>query len=239
MTVVEIWSFIASVTSAILAIIAIGLSIIFFLMSIKSSRETEQAAQNTKSSADRLEKIFDSLYTSTFALMKDTVTEVSRHAWPEGSKTSSDFDLRKTLDEKISLVQKESDMKIENKIQELAKANKLSDQDRDALTNTIRTVMNDAINKTKSVEEGAKNISLRQAIANLLLDFPGHRPVRAGEIVDVLSKSYQFNEIMDELNRYRELAIIAMSTKEIQPNTKILVKDEEKLLSQAINDSSS
>jgi len=70
----EIISLIASITSVILAVGAIWLSITFYRMSSAASKATEEAAKGISASVERLEKLFDKLYSDTFSMMRDTVS---------------------------------------------------------------------------------------------------------------------------------------------------------------------
>jgi hypothetical protein len=78
----DIISFVASVASLILAVGAIWLSVVFYRMSIAASTATTQAAVGIASSVERLEKIFDKLYSDTFSMMRDTVSDMRKHIWP-------------------------------------------------------------------------------------------------------------------------------------------------------------
>ncbi|MBE7565368.1 hypothetical protein HER14_02820 [Acidithiobacillus thiooxidans] len=77
----DIISFIASIASLILAIGAILLSVVFFKMSDAASKATTEAAKGIAASVERLENLFDKLYTDTFSMMRDTVTDMRKHIW--------------------------------------------------------------------------------------------------------------------------------------------------------------
>ena len=81
MTTEEMIALVASITSLILAVCAIWLSIAFYKMSNEASRLTNEAARGIDASVVRLEKLFDKLYSDTFSIMKDTVTDMRRHIW--------------------------------------------------------------------------------------------------------------------------------------------------------------
>jgi len=79
MTGIEIISLVASVASLILATVAIWLSITFYKMSSQASRATEDAAKGISASVERLENIFEKLYSDTFSVMRETVTDMRKH----------------------------------------------------------------------------------------------------------------------------------------------------------------
>lgn len=72
---------VASIASLVLAVVAISLSIVFYRLSRDESEASSQNAQEISSGISRLEKIFDGLYSDTFAMMKDTVTDMREHIW--------------------------------------------------------------------------------------------------------------------------------------------------------------
>lgn len=73
MSSVETTSLLASLASLVLAVVAIWLSIVFFKLSSRASEATTEAAKGIASSVERLEKLFDKLYSDTCSMMRDTV----------------------------------------------------------------------------------------------------------------------------------------------------------------------
>lgn len=100
-TTFEVISFIASIASLILAVGAIWLSIVFFRMSNDAAKDTTAAAKEIQSSVERLENLFDKLYTDTFSMMKETVTDMRHHIWkkPITGSTDDDSNQEAKLDE--------------------------------------------------------------------------------------------------------------------------------------------
>lgn len=89
-SVFDIISFIASIASLILAIGAIWLSVVFFRMSDSASKATTEAAKDIAASVERLEKLFDKLYSDTFSMMRDTVADMRKHIWNNPQSSSVD-----------------------------------------------------------------------------------------------------------------------------------------------------
>ena len=71
----------ASAFSIVLAVVALTLAIFFFVQSKNSADQSEKSSEEISASVTRLEKLFDSLYSDTFAMMRDTVTDMRRHVW--------------------------------------------------------------------------------------------------------------------------------------------------------------
>ncbi len=84
----ETVSIVAGVTSVVLGFMAIGLSVAFFRMSTGFAKQADESAKGISASVDRLEKLFDKLYSDTFSMMRDTVTDMRKHMWPIASETT-------------------------------------------------------------------------------------------------------------------------------------------------------
>lgn len=78
---------IASIASLVLAVIAIWLAIVFYKLSRDQAEQSGRNANEIAQSVSRLEKVFDGLYSDTFAIMKDTVTDMRRHIWHRNPDT--------------------------------------------------------------------------------------------------------------------------------------------------------
>jgi len=84
----EIAALIASAVSIALGGYAIWLSITFFKMSTRTNENTIEAAKEISSGVLRLDELFNKLYADTFGIMKDTMTDMRKHMWPEIFKES-------------------------------------------------------------------------------------------------------------------------------------------------------
>lgn len=91
-SVFDVIAFIASIASLILAITAIWLSVVFFRMSDAASKATSEAAKDIAASVDRLENLFDKLYSDTFSMMRDTVTDMRKHIWNNPNANNGEKD---------------------------------------------------------------------------------------------------------------------------------------------------
>lgn len=92
---IDIFSIISSVFSIVLGVLAIFLSIVFYRMSDKSSRDSEKSASNIEASVKKLEILFDKLYSGTFDMMKETVTDMRKYVY-------SNDDVQMANSEKLS-----------------------------------------------------------------------------------------------------------------------------------------
>lgn len=71
----------SSIASGVLAVVALALSIVFFILSKRDAERSTKNAQEISGSVTRLEKLFDTLYSDTFSMMRDTYTDMRKHVW--------------------------------------------------------------------------------------------------------------------------------------------------------------
>lgn len=98
----EILSIVSSLVSLIIGGLAIWLAVKFYEMSTKSSEKLEQASNNIDSTTKRLETLFDKLYADTFAMVKDTVSDMRKHVW-KSDGTEKDISEEKLIQLKSEL----------------------------------------------------------------------------------------------------------------------------------------
>ncbi|WP_435789013.1 hypothetical protein [Clostridium sp.] len=112
--------------SIVLGIVAICLSIVFFLMADKTSKESEKSAIRIDSSVKKLELLFEKLYSGTFVMMKETVTYMRKDVYgtmniPEQSNNKINKEIyEKTLAEvAVTIEEIKSSQKSETELQDL------------------------------------------------------------------------------------------------------------------------
>jgi hypothetical protein len=77
--VVNTISFITSVASLILAVISIWISFVFYKMGSSASENTVKNSQEMHESVTKMEKLFNTMYSDTFTMMRETVTGMQKH----------------------------------------------------------------------------------------------------------------------------------------------------------------
>ncbi|MEQ4627494.1 MULTISPECIES: hypothetical protein [Providencia] len=150
-TTFEVISFIASIASLILAVGAIALSIVFFRMSNDAAKDTTAAAKEIQSSVERLENLFDKLYTDTFSMMKETVTDMRHHIWKKPITGSTDDDSNQ-----------------ETKLDEL----------KNNIKSELIAIMDEKINKDGSNGASEEKIKELEESINKVLDTQFKKPIR-------------------------------------------------------------
>ncbi len=220
MTTVELISFIASVASLILAVGAIWLSVVFYKMSVAASNATTEAAKGIGASVERLEKLFDKLYSDTFSMMRDTVSDMRKHMWPtDGSEADKTIEeAEKKADEKISEVKKG----VETQLSELLERQKMSDDRVSAIRAEMRHLIDRAIVGSRQAETEAREETIREHILRQLRVLRRRQPLTTlEELVDRLGLPPQ--RIFRELERMKAEDIVALSG-EFRPDTQVRLK---------------
>lgn len=92
----------SGVASLIMGALAIWLSIVFYKMSSESEKRMETSANETKANLEKLEKIFDRMYTDTFGIMKDTVSDMRKITYRTESKFDVSTDIEKQVEDAVA-----------------------------------------------------------------------------------------------------------------------------------------
>jgi hypothetical protein len=152
MDAIDIFSLVSSITSIVLGITAIVLSIVFYKMSERMSRENEKISNRVESNVSKLEALFNKLYSGTFDIMKETVTDMRKHVYKseKGSVNGEDNEL--ILQATIS--------ELSGQMKEL-KSHKIDEKQ-------VKELVNDILTKSKQVESDIKNDKIRLEIIKFL-----------------------------------------------------------------------
>lgn len=226
MSNIELLAFVASISSLILALGAIWLSIVFFKMSNEASQSTTEAAKGIDASVQRLENLFDKLYSDTFSMMKDTVSDMRKHIWNGDENNDIEEDKKNDILE-------EADKKAEEKIQEIKSAldrqlNKIlhkqevSDGKVSNIGSELEKLLESAIQTSRMVESEAREETVRNNILKeLRLLHRQNGIVLADDIVTALSESIPKRRIIQEIRKMKEDDILFFEDKNLRHNTKI------------------
>ena len=151
MSAIDIFSLISSISSIALAIIAIILSIVFYRMSSDQSQLSVKASQDIEASVKRLEQLFDKLYSDTFSMMKETVTDMRNHIWknPQFGKNEFNDDVDKDGSESERIDIKEE---IKNQIREALNALNLPTDKQKETEETVKEIVNGILKRANRTE---------------------------------------------------------------------------------------
>ena len=154
LTILDTILLIAAIASLVLAIVAIGIAIVFYRFSNDASKSISTASEQIRANVDRLEKLFDKLYSDTFSIMKDTVTDMRHHIWKVPDEKTEKKD---EIDDKIK-------SQIESEVKAIAKKQHGTEVKIDKLTQDIEQVIKKAMKQSQKI----KGDSLKQSILLVL-----------------------------------------------------------------------
>lgn len=222
-------SLIATVASLILAIGAIWLSVVFYKMSVAASNSTTEAAKGIASSVERLEKLFDKLYSDTFSMMRDTVSDMRKHMWPE-----DDADGEKAIelaeqkaDEKFSELRRS----MEGQLASILQRQKITEDKFLNVQNEMRGLLDRAINRSRQAETEARDEALREFVLRAIrVVSQTHTVVHIDDIVENLrEKGISPTRILRELRRMRNEELVHFNSDVLQPSTEVRLRASEAL----------
>ena len=230
--ILNIIGLISSIAALILAIVAIWLSFKFFEKSNEASEKTNEAAKGISYSVEKLEKLFDKLYSDTFSVMKDTVSDMRKHLWTNRSGN----------EEHISKIEKETEKKAETKIAQIKnEINKevsfiLRRQHRDrqvtedkiaSLQTEIQKLMDKAISESRTADTQAKEETLRELITKTLQIFNKNKKIATSEnIIEwAIEEGLNPRNVIKEIELMGKEGILELSENKINdPYVRIKLK---------------
>jgi uncharacterized protein YoxC len=220
----EIISIVASIASVVLAIIAIWLSIVFYKLSTTLSEDTKEAAKGIMSSVERLEKLFDKLYTDTFSIMKETVDEMRKHAWSEGPSVEDKMieDTEKKLNARMDALKNE----VGTEISKLLSSQHVKESIMPKIEGDLRGLIDKAIVDARRADTDARKELLRRNIIQRLRIFRGMKfKVTADRLIRLLSRSFERHEVLRELDVLKDENVVFWEGN-IEPETIVELKKE-------------
>lgn len=222
----EIASLAASIVAIGIAIVAIWLSVVFYRMTSQLSESTRESAKGIGASVERLEKLFDTLYSDTFSMMRDTVSDMRKHIWPEKTSTEDTIaeETEKRADKKVEALRKD----IDSEVAQFLKSQSVTDAKVDSMRNDLRRLVDRAITESRRVEVEAREETLREGIIReVRLLRARKRDVIADKLVDRILGKYPgvvFPKIIDEIEKMRDDGILSWWEGPLRPSTEIELK---------------
>jgi len=220
MTAIEVASFAAAVASLVLAIVAIVLSIVFYKMSSQLSESAKEAAKDIGSSVEKLEKLFDRLYADTFSMMRDTVSDMRKHAWGEATSETPNIleEAEKKADEKIESLRKSFD----DQVAHVLEGQKITEGRIGTIRSELKQLVDRAIDDSRNVEHEAREETLRGHIIQRIIEVRKKKEkVLADDIVSYLHKQFPGGAVVRELHRMKEDGFVSWESGVLGPETEI------------------
>jgi hypothetical protein len=219
MTGVQLISLVASIASLALAVLAIWLSVVFYRMSTELSESTKEAAKGIGASVERLEKLFGNLYADTFSMMRDTVSDMRRHIWPEDTQADTTIrqEAENRADEKIRVLTED----VQKQLSDMLKGQRVTDEHLSSMTHELGRLVETAISRSRSAEVEAREETIRDHIVRAIrsLRRRSEKP-KADDIVTRLRELFPTPRIVEELERMKAEGVVGYEG-ELGPGTPI------------------
>jgi hypothetical protein len=218
MSTAEIISLIASIASVILAVVAIWLSIVFYQLSSQLSESTKEAAKGIGSSVERLEKLFDKLYSDTFSMMRDTVTDMRKHMWPDASHDveKATEEIEEKADQKVHELTEES----QKQLSELLKRQRITDDKISVISRELGNIMERAIDQSRKVENEASEEAIKNSVLSVIKMLSRRQNrITANDILNRLINMFPPSKVISALRHMAQEKTISLSDKDLEPDT--------------------
>ncbi len=165
MSTAEAASLIASIVSISIAIGAVAMAMVFYRWSSEQTRRNEEAASAVGASVAKLEDLFSRLYSDTFSMMKDTVSDMRRAVWPEQGSPEQETQLETRLAE----VQRET----MERLSELVDRQSAADQGLETVRSELQTLLESTISETSKATSDVRTEEMTDRIVATLHDKGG------------------------------------------------------------------
>ncbi len=222
----EIAALVASIVSVIVGLLAIVLTVIFFRMSSDVQTSTAEAATDIRATVDKLEKLFDVLYSDTFGVMKEIVGDMRKQIWPEALEVDQALadEIDRRTEEKAQALT--SDLAVD--LKRLVKSQVSTEAKVTNLTEDLQQVLERAIVKSMKIDDEARGEALREQVIDRFhqLGKRGFMAVKADDVVSYLDKKgVSFSAVLRELKRLNREGLISYDDKKgIGPSTRIDIR---------------
>ncbi|MBN3044725.1 hypothetical protein AB6D30_10510 [Pectobacterium brasiliense] len=181
----ELLSFILSIVSLIISGGAVWLSLKFYQMSDEAAKEAKTSSDKIQSNTDKLEGLFNKLYTDTFSMMKETVSDMRKHIYrrPEDNdsietrlssmKMEIESEFKGLLETKLrDNISNGNDLKIKELENEIAKI----------LSNKIDKVIDENVNKQELIKERATAVLIKR------------HEIQVSEFISIMKDRYGYKD---------------------------------------------
>ena len=187
----------------------------FYRWSNGASKEVSDSAKEINAGVARLEKLFDTLYSDTFSMMKETVSDMRSHAWSvDGTAKSNEQSQEALLQEAIRQVRQETTQQISKILSESNIQVTVKDQ--------VEELVNNAVTKSVRVGHDAELEATKQRIMGVLAKSP-----RAGLAIDKLwitaGRPARFWDAVNDLKLHHDIGWKDDDPKLDMPDTEVYI----------------
>jgi len=230
MSNMEIASLVASVVSVIIALLAIYLSVTFYKMSTRISQDVKEKTDEIETSVDKLETISNMLYRDILSIMKETVSDIREHAWPDTTPAADISEMiEQKADEKLEKFRGEIKGEMKNELAGITKRTKMTNTKMEELQKSMQQFLDRAIDESRRVE--------KEVFAEIVADKVLKSLQRVSKLVDRIKAEivveelpeFDLEDIREGIIQLRNEGLIELpgyirSGKDIMPETIIELK---------------
>jgi len=152
-------------------------------------------------------------------MMKDTVSDMRKHIWPEGTKSDETIDeeTEKKADEKVVTLKNE----IDGEVARLLEKQSMTDAKVDSIKHELRELVDRAITESRKVEIEAREETAREQILHYLRMRQRLRrpPLKAKELVGRMSDKIPGHVIVRELEKLKSEDIVFWEGEGLDPDS--------------------
>jgi hypothetical protein len=152
MTAIDVLSIFAAAITLVLGVVAIILSIVFYRFASQQAETIRSSAEQISASVSRLEKLFDSLYSDTFTMMKDTVADMRVQLWRQPSEGEEADATDELADDQIQRVKAE----VLNEISAVSTRLGITDARMSELQREIAPLLERVVDETRTADTHAR-----------------------------------------------------------------------------------
>lgn len=177
--------------------------------------------------------LFNTLYADTFSMMKDTVTDMRRHMWPE-----SDDGIEQLTEERVEEKIREMRMELRGDVEAIASSVSAPGLTMEDLDNRLEQLVDRAIASTRETEREGRNEAARletiRAIHAVHLRMQGEGGVTTPVLDDVVAEArLRPGEVRGELQGLARERLISIQSDSYRPGvTTIRMPNSSRLFGQ-------
>jgi hypothetical protein len=203
---VEAIGLVSSMVSIALAVFAIWQAMVFYRWSDTASKEAAYSARDMRASVVRIEKLFDTFYSDTFGLMKDTYADFRKHTWPTQAKTDGGKEMRdaaeRVASEKIEGLKQE----LRKDIEKLSARGESTEEVVESMRRDVTNLIDRAIDESRQVNQEAEADVIRPAVEKRITELKrrGQSRIEAFKFARPFLEDEQLEPAFEELYKLRD-----------------------------------
>ena len=224
MSMLEIIELFASGIAIVLGVLAVWLSLYFFRMSSQQAEGSRKAARDIASSVERLEALFDKLYSTIFSLASDSMSDIRQH-WLQ-SRTQADNQISQEVvaraEEKVATLKRE----LSGEIKQVFHRVDLTEAKVVSLSEEMESLVDRAIRESRQADSEALSETVQQAVKSKLRAYAKKAMPVTLDIVFALVDAADLEAVVTELFALKKLKLLNWEGDKLTSETLIHVSPD-------------